>query len=243
MLTTLVTHLDYLLRNIFMDKKLLIEKIKDLTKKYYKAPIGERDVYVLEEIRNIINEYLAKNPADTDVRLRLVMLEYAPPLEDPELLVTYLNEILKYDSTNIYTILILAYTEEICWGGITDSVFEKLNNLSSKDSEIISMIELAKAWYYQRKNNNELYEKHLLNSINYCNKHVSNYTELANFYAKRGEKDKVKKFAKKALNNVQVVYIQGSITDITDVEDFINEFFKGTHITEPNLDSIYELLK
>ena len=226
-----------------MDKKSLIEKIKGLTKVYYKASIGKRDIYILEEIKNLIDEYLAKNPEDTDIRLRLVMLEYAPPWEDPELLVKYLNKIFKYDPGNIYAALILAYTEEIFWGGITDPVFAKLNNLFSKDPEITSMIELAKSWYYQRKDNNELYEKHLLNSISYCNKHVSNYTELAYFYSKRGEKDKAKKFAQKAINNVKVVFAQGSITDITDVEDFINEFFKGTVITEPNLESIYELLK
>ena len=68
---------------------------------YYKAPIGERDVYILEVIRNIIDEYLAKSPEDTDIRLRLVMLEYAPPLENPELLVKYLNEIFKHDPDNI----------------------------------------------------------------------------------------------------------------------------------------------
>jgi len=227
-----------------MDKKLLIEKIKDLTKIYYKAPIGERDIYSLEVIKNLIDEYLAKNPEDADVRLRLVILIFIPPLEDPELLVKYLNEVLKYDPDNIYAVLILAYTEEIFWGGITDSVFSKLNNLSSKNSEIVSMIELAKSWYYQRKGNNELYEKHLLNSISYCDKHVSNYTELASFYAKKGEKDKAKKFAKKAIDNVKVIYDENSsITDVTDIEKFINEYIKGTHITDTNLESIYELLK
>ena len=105
------------------------------------------------------------------------------------------------------------------------------------------MIELVKSWYYQRKGNNELYEKYLLNSISYCNKHVSNYTELANFYAKKGKKDEAVKFAKKAISNIKVVYTRGSITDITDVEDFINEFFKGTLITEPNLNRIHKLLK
>ena len=71
-------------------------------------------------------------------------------MEDPELFVKYLNEVLKYDPTNVYATLILAYTEDIFWRGITDSVFEKLNNLSSKDPEIISMIELAKARYYEK---------------------------------------------------------------------------------------------
>ena len=155
-----------------------------------------------------------------------------------------MNEIFQYDPDNIYATLILAVTQDIFWGKITDTVFAKLNNLSSKDSEIISMIELAKAWYYKCKNNNELYKKHLLSSISYCNKHVENYKSLAYLYAKKGKKDEAKKFAKKALHNVQVVYTQdSSITDITDVEKFINEYFKGTHITDSNLKSIYKLLK
>jgi len=226
-----------------MDRKLLIEKIKNLTKKYYGKPIDERDGYIFEIIKNLLDEYLTKNPQDTDVRLRLVMLEYTPGWEDPELLSKYLNEIFKYDPDNIYATLILACTQEIFWGEITDKVFEKLNNLSSKNPEILSMIELAKAWYYQCKNNDMLYEKHLLSSIRYCNKHVSNYRALAYFYAQKEKKNEIKKFARKALHNVQVVYTRGSITDITDVEKFINEYFKGTHITQPNLNSIYELLK
>ena len=227
-----------------MDKKLLIRKIKNLTKKYYKIPYDERDEYILETIKNLIDECLAKNPEDTDVRLRLVMLEFTPPWEDPDLLSKYLNEIFKYDPDNIYATLILACIQDTLWGKITDPVFEKLNNLSSKNFEILSMIELAKAWYYRYKNNNELYEKHLLSSIDYCDKHVKNYKSLAYLYAEKGKKDEAKKFAQKALHNVQVVFTQdSSITDITDVEKFINEYFKGIHITKPNLNSIYKLLK
>jgi len=227
-----------------MDKKLLIEKIKNLTKKYYKTPYNERDICILEMIKNLIDKYLAKNPEDTDVRLRLVRLEFTPPWEDPELLSKYLNEIFKYDPDNIYATLILACTQDVFWGEITDTIFGKLNNLSSEDPEVLSMIELAKAWYYQCKDNNELYEKYLLNSIGHYNKHVKNYKALAYFYAEKGKKDKAIKFAKKALHNVQVIYTQDSpIIDITDVEEFINEYFKGTHITDSNLESIYELLE
>jgi len=225
-----------------MDKKLLIEKIKNLSKIYYKIPYGQ-EAHTVETIKNLIDEYLKKNPTDTDIRLRLVMLEYAPGWEDPELLSKYLNEIFKYDPDNIYATLILACTQDIFWGEITDTVFKKLNNLSSKNVEILSMIELAKAWYYQCKSNDELYEKHLRSSINYCNKHVKNYRTLAYFYTQKEKKDEAKKFAQNAIDNVQVIYARGSATDITDVEDFINERLKGTHITEPNLKSIYKLLK
>ena len=226
-----------------MDKKLLIEKIKGLTKIYNKTAADGPDEYILEIIKNLIDEYLVKNPEDTDVRLRLAMLEFTPPWEDPELISEYLNEIFKYDPNNIYATLTLACIQDTLRGEITDEVFAKLNNLSSENPEINSMIELAKAWYYKCKNNNELYEKHLLSSISYCNKHVGNYRALAYLCTQKKEKDKAKKFARKALNNVQVVYIQGSITDITDVENFINTYLKGTLITEPNLESIYELLE
>ena len=94
-----------------MDKKLLIKKIKDLTKIHYERPIDKQSDYVLEEIKNLIDEYLAKNPEDTNVRLRLAMLEFTSPWEDPELVSKYLNEVLKYDPVNVYATLILAYME------------------------------------------------------------------------------------------------------------------------------------
>jgi len=227
-----------------MNKQLLIQKIKSLTKAYYKMPIGKRNIVPLEEIKNLINEYLEKHPQDTDIRLRLVMLEYTPPWEDPEQLGKYLNDIFKYDPNNIYAILILADVENFFWGEITDLLFKRLSNLSSKDPEIMSMIELAKAWYFEEKGNDKLYEKHLLNSIKYCDKHVKNYRALANFYAEKGEKSKAKKFAKKAINNIKEIFTQGSsITDVTDVENFFNEFFKGTCTDKDNLDSLQELAK
>ncbi len=108
--------LDCLLRNTSMNKELLIEKIKNLTKAYYKMPIGERDIFPLEEIKNLINKYLAKHPKDIDTRLRLVMLEYTSN-EDPESLVKYLNAAFKYDPNNIYATLILADVESFFWGG------------------------------------------------------------------------------------------------------------------------------
>jgi len=64
-----------------------------------------------------------------------------------------------------------------------------------------------------------------LSSISYCDQHVKNYKYLAYFYAQKGQKDKARKFAKKAIDNVKVVYTQDSpTTDITDVEEFINEY-------------------
>ncbi len=57
-----------------MDKKLLIEKIKNLSKIYYKTPYGQ-EKYVFKKIKSLIDEYLKKNPADTDVRLGLVIME------------------------------------------------------------------------------------------------------------------------------------------------------------------------
>ncbi len=211
-------------------------------------PYGQ-EAYIFEKIKNLINEYLKKNPADTDVRLRLVMLEYAPGWEDPELLSKYLNEIFKYDPDNIYAALILAYTQYLFLAEVTDAVFTKLNNLSSENFEILSMIELAKAWYYKCKDNNDLYEKHLLSSISYCNKHVSNYRALAYYYPQKWKKNEAIQFTKKGLHNFQVVFnddyysINTTDSDITDVEKFINEFLKGIHITEPNLKSIYKLLE
>ena len=179
-----------------MDKELLVEKIKGLSRIFYEKPADEYDEYILEAMKNLIDEYLVKNPEDTDARLRLVRLTYNPRWEDSELLIKYLNEILEYDPDSIYATLILAYTEDIWRGGITDRVFEKLNNLSSEDPEVVSIIELAKAWYYEEKGNNELYEKHLLSSISYCNKHVKNYKFLAYFYAQKGKKMKPKNWLK-----------------------------------------------
>jgi tetratricopeptide (TPR) repeat protein len=227
-----------------MDKKPLIKNIKDLTKMYYLVPIGERDAYPFEIMRNLIEEYLEKNPKDTEVWLRLAMLEFTPPFENPEIISEYLHKIFKYDPYNIYATITLACIQDVLRGEITEEVFEKLNNLFSDNPELNSMIELEKAKYYQCKDNDELYKKHLCNSIHYYDKHSENYRSLAYLYKQQGKKEEAKQLAQKALNNVKVIYDGSSpITDITDIEKFINEYIKGTHITDSNLKSIYKLLQ
>ncbi|MGB8367612.1 MAG: tetratricopeptide repeat protein [Candidatus Babeliales bacterium] len=227
-----------------MNKKLLIKNIKDLTKMYYLVPIGERDAYSFEIMRNLIEEYLEKNPKDTEVWLRLAMLEFTPPFEDPEMISEYLYGIFKYDPYNIYATITLACIQDVLRGEITEEIFEKLNTLSSDSPELNSMIELEKAKYYQCKDNDALYEKYLLNSIRDCNKHVKNYKYLAYLYKQQGKKKEAKQLAQKALSNVKVIYGENSpITDVTDIEEFINEYIKGTHITDSNLKSIYKLLQ
>lgn len=132
-------------------------------------------------------------------------------------------------------------------------IMMEIQNVHARDFRQILLFGLMKGSPYHVifyfGNEKKMLANFIKKNQSYCKKHVSNYTELADFYAKKGEKNKAIKFAKKALHNIQVVFDEDyystntTDTDITNVEDFINERFKGTHITDSNLKSIYKLLK
>lgn len=104
------------------------------------------------------------------------------------------------------------------------------------------MLYLAIAWYYSSRDKKE-YEQSLLKSIFYCNKHVDNYDLLGRLYLETGNKTKGKKMIRCALANIREIYGENySLSDVTDINKFFDEFFKGTYITPPNLESLRKLL-
>lgn len=197
---------------------------------------------VLWEMESILESYLQEYPNDTDMWLRLAMVEFTPPLEDYERIEKYIEAILKYDPTNIKGILVLAYVQYILRGKIYEELFVRLKTLCViEDKEWLSMIYLAMAWYYETTDE-EKYEQLLLESIRYCDKHVNNFDLLGGLYLKTGRGVEGKKILQFAISNVQEV-TSGGFADVDDVEFFFNERFKGTYITRENLRFIYKSIE
>lgn len=219
-----------------MNKKEAMETIKNLFTKF------EYTDEQLTEIETIMKNYLATHPKDTDMWLRLTMLEMMPPWEDPYRMVSYLATILMYDPHNIQAILTLAYIESLFFGEMKESTFTALCNLKTNDLETLSMIEYAKSFNYEKRDE-EKYVQHLLKSIEYYDKHVTNFIVLGKYYLKKGLIEKGKKLIKKALNNVQGIYgVNYEKTDRTDIQEFFNYYYKGIYETIGAKEDLKELI-
>jgi tetratricopeptide (TPR) repeat protein len=223
-----------------MNKNQLIELIKSMSVMFDQ----KHKESILEKMETLIKQYLEKHQHDTDIWIRLIMLEFTPPWEDPDRITSYVQKIYEYEPSNIPATLILAYIQELTRGGVFEDTFQRLLNLETSNIYYNSMIELAKSWYYEKNKNIIEQEECLLKSINYCNTWTENYKSLGMLYMQNGQIIKGKKLIKIALKNITHIYGENyHSTDITSVEEFFNEFYKGTYITRPNLERIEKYLK
>lgn len=184
---------------------------------------------VLEQMESLLTSYLKDHPQDTEIWLKLIMVEFTPPWEDYDRIEKYINSILEYDKNNIQSLLILADAQCAYRGGISDDLFIRLQDCCNIniDKELLSMIYLAIAWYYKYKDEKK-YEQALLKSIDYCSEHVRNYELLGKLYFKMGrEADSKKMIALASANVRKISRDDNSVPDITDITPFFDEFYRG----------------
>lgn len=201
----------------------------------------------------LVDEYFQQHPQEVDLRIQLAIFFTELPIADERESIRLLEDTLKIDPGNPIALVILAYIYDRLWSGISEDLYNQLEHAKTYDDETKGMIELAKAWYYatawyRERANEELYEKHLLSSIKYGKKFVWNYTNLANFYRRKGLAEKCKYYAQKAFENIQKIYkgiepYDAEIDRLTTTEEFLNNLVKGTHINEAQMDIVYGLLQ
>ncbi len=235
-----------------MKKNTLLQELRRLNELFLKAPtqllMGENpSEKVLEQMESLLMEYLKDYPQDTDMWLKLTMVEFTPPWEDYERIEKYITTILEYDKNNIKGLLVLAYAQCAYRGDVTDDLFVRLQHCCDiiTNKELLSMIYLTIAWYYAwySVRDKKKYELSLLRSISYCSEHVHNYKLLGKLYLETNREAEGKKMIRYALANVRKIYGENYFSsDVTDIHEFFCEFFTGTHITSGSLESLLKLL-
>lgn len=225
-------------------KNILLQELHRLSDLYYKAVCGLPSEKIASEMESLLLEYLEKNPQDTEMWFKLIMVEMTITFRDYDRIEKYTTAILEYDKDNILSLLILAESQRAYRGGIKDDIFIRLQDAchTTTDKELLSMIYLAIAWYCKYKDEKE-YEQALLKSIDYCSKHAYNYELLGRLYLETGRITEGKKMINCALANTQNIYRENYFSfGITDINEFFNEFFRGTHTIRENLEDLRKLL-
>lgn len=189
-----------------------------------------------EQLQLMFEDYLRKNPYDTEIRIKFSFVLYRSLLNANICAIECLEKILEYEPNNILVSLIIFYIHQH-ESVVDQEVFEKISNLQTNDTEIQSMIEYAKSWY---RDNYDDYEKCLVKSIQLCDKYLWNYVDLGQLYIKRKDLAKGYALIKKGLENFEYVYDEQRPQDILDIEEFFNERFKGIHLSKPNYEIILE---
>ena len=229
-------------------KDILLQKISELNKLHYSLlPWGPYEE-VMEQMESLLMSYLEKHPQDTDMWLKLCMVEFNPPWEDYERLEKYTMSILAYDENNTQALLVLAYAQYIFRGGVSDDLLIRLQKCCdiTTSKESLSMLYLAISWYYVSypRNDEKLYELALLKSLDYCSRHVHNYEDLGIFYLRKSREAEGKKMIEHALANVRKVYGTSNdyAHDVTDTVPFFDYYYTGIYTTLGNLDRMKKYL-
>ena len=214
----------------------IIEQIIELSK--------DGSVETMTIMETLIEKELAKNPHNIELLLRFALLEQSVPFADHVKSTMILNIILAYEPKNPIATLVLAGVNHFCGPAMDDKeIYEKLTALETDDKELESMLTYAASWYYAELEDNENLERMLLKSINLYPKHVFNRWKLAELYFKQGRLEEAKFFIKKAMANVVKLFGDEEHNDYTDVNNYINEMIKGTHITPEVYIVLGELLR
>lgn len=129
-------------------------------------------------------------------------------------------------------------------GGIDDMLLHQIKNLHTDSDEINSMLKYVASWSCSKgkKDDPEMEEKLLKESILLCSKHVWNYEHLARLYIQQKRYLEVNSLIKKALNNIQKMYTDDDDYNLTDIDEFINERIKGIHLNDICIEIVREKL-
>jgi hypothetical protein len=168
----------------------LFKKIKWLAKEYYNHEDGVNpNNWMLETAESLLLGYLQNHPHDIEGWLLLATIETNPPLEDPYAITKYANKILAYDPHHPQAVLLIAWAHFILLGHINTDTYRKLFFAKSNSAELMSMIELAKAYHFEWTGDKQKQQESLECSVSYYNKNAVNLFELAKIYNAQGKSE------------------------------------------------------
>jgi tetratricopeptide (TPR) repeat protein len=193
----------------------------------------------LLEAENILLRYLEQYPQDTQAWLLLTRIEWNTPLEDPERIIEYANNVLTYDSLNYYALLFLAQTYQTFLGGISDEVFAQLCSFENDDFEVMAMIELAKSRYFKHRDTKK-YQNTLEQSVKYSYNQGLNCKGLGLLCYQEGNFERARTLIAQALKNVKTVDARW---DESSIDYWCDYYYKGTQITQWQYDDLLNILK
>ncbi len=213
--------------------------------KQIKYLINKNEKNEFEAAKNFLLNYLLENPTASDAWLLLAILE-CNSTEDSEKITEYANNILVYDTSNAYALLFLAYAKYYYLRSqIDEETYKKLCFAKSDDPELMAMIEVAKARYFEDKNDIENYEKSLQKSIAYSSNQQMNFSMLGILYLNQGQFEAGKTLIKKGLMNVKKISASENIDayDPVNIITFFDEFYAGTIIRDTRYSQLKSLIQ
>jgi tetratricopeptide (TPR) repeat protein len=243
-----------LLRDILIvSQKLLFgleKKMNDLITKIINVSL---DKDASAKIEKLLEERLIIEPCNIELWLRLALVEIQVPLVDCDKAIACLDKVFALEKDNPIALLFLAFIYHYELGGVEQDLSDRLDSINTLDEEVNSMLKYTASWLhykytwiYKDLKYKERAKELLKESIAIYGGHVWNYVNLAKIYFLEKKDEEAKKLIEKALKNVIKIYVFPSNVvrekdDVTDLNEFLNERFKGIYLTDSNYQRIEKL--
>jgi hypothetical protein len=204
-----------------------------------KALVDQRTAKKYIEAEDILLAYLESNRNDIDGWLLLTRIEWNSPLQDPFRIIEYTNNIFTLEPLHPYALLFVAEAYDAFLGEIDSATLEKLYQVNVEDGEIMAMIEIAKARYFEHKDKHQ-YQQALERSVQYSMNQQINCADLGLLYFNQGKQELGKSLIKRAIGNVKN---QGTEKwDAFSMECWFDYYYKGTHLPAVQYEWLLDLL-
>ncbi len=203
-----------------------------------RSSIENFDVELAEEI---IEKQLELDNNNVNLWVKLAVTVLCVPLVDYGKSLECIDKVNSLEENNIFSTLLESCIYRYHLSGIDERLLNKLDSITTNDDELLSMTKYLMSVHYQDTNVN-MQMKLLEESIRLCNNHVSNYEELGKLYIRGGNLSKGQELLKKAYDNIVFVYNDESLYDFTDVNEYLLEYVKGTHVSSANKVRLRELI-
>lgn len=223
---------------------LTMKKIIELIRKMSRTKYTGDD---LEEMIEMVNDYLETDPDNLEMLLRQATLVLKIPVVDFYESIDLLERFLEINPTDSTALLMLAYVHWMNIGRIPEEVYAMLCKALPNNFDHQGMLSFAKAWFFYDGDQN-LYVQMLKQSIAECPHHVWNHVYLARHFLEKENKQEAFPLVQKAINNIAYIFpynpaSESNPCDISDCNEIFDEEIKGIYLTSTNKELLEELLE
>jgi tetratricopeptide (TPR) repeat protein len=214
--------------------KAIITELKNL----YKASQINRSVknIFVDDVKKKLEDQLV-DCTDIEALTYYALACYFIPIGDFYDSMTYLKKAISI-KLDFYSVVLLAYIEDLWDGGISDETMNLLRKLDEKNRARRAVIYLLEAWYFKNSDNIR-YQEHLELAVDCDPKMPQSLIELGLFHLKAERLDCAKQLIKSGLENISQIDFDTNSGPLNfDLDEFFDSFVRG----KTNQETIYKHL-
>lgn len=190
----------------------------------------------VEYAEEILLDRLRISPNDSELWLKLALIELQYPFEDYDRALEYIDKSISEFPNYFEAICIKQYLMNFYYNEIDNVLLDRAIEFNYGNSQK-SVLYYIKSWEYRNAKNIDDEISMLNRSVELCQKFVYPFRRLGNIFKEKNELLS-KNYYLKAKSNIIEVFLIDSFDDFTNPDVFIDEYITGVRLSSVNAESI-----